>query len=256
MHKLKTMTAAAKKVRLQDIEIFRSLFLREFNHQLRYYACHERGWSDSYLLLNNGEAVGYGLVKGKNNLTDRDAIFEFYLMPPFRKEAHRYFSELVKTSGATFIESQSNDVFLTNLLNEFASDVKSDVILFEDKTTTQLDGTGVLFRKRLESDLIFEHKLEPAGDYVLEWQGAIIATGGFMLHYNQPFADLYMEVDEPHQRKGFGAYLVQELKKECYRAGRVPAARCSIQNNASRNTLLKAGMVVCSLMLEGKINPY
>jgi GNAT superfamily N-acetyltransferase len=91
------------------------------------------------------------------------------------------------------------------------------------------------------------------GDYVLELNESIIATGGFMLYYNSPFCDLYLEVDERFHRQGFGSYLVQELKREAYRQELRPAARCSIINNASRNTLLKAGMKVCASMLEGTI---
>jgi GNAT superfamily N-acetyltransferase len=81
----------------------------------------------------------------------------------------------------------------------------------------------------------------------------VIATGGFMLHYNHPFADLYMEVRPDCRRRGIGSSVIQELKRECYLAGRVPAARTSIQNVASRSTLCKAGLRVCGFMLIGEV---
>jgi RimJ/RimL family protein N-acetyltransferase len=81
----------------------------------------------------------------------------------------------------------------------------------------------------------------------------VIATGGFLLHYNKPFADLFMEVHPDHRGRGAATYLLQELKKECYLAGRVPAARCSIRNAASRAALLKAGMRECGFMLTGQV---
>ncbi len=62
-----------------------------------------------------------------------------------------------------------------------------------------------------------------------------------MLHYNPPFADLYMEVREDCRRRGIGSFLIQEVKRECYLAGRVPAARTSIRNLASRACLSRAG---------------
>jgi RimJ/RimL family protein N-acetyltransferase len=99
----------------------------------------------------------------------------------------------------------------------------------------------------------FEHRVEPIGEYVLEVAGEVVATGGFMLHYNMPFADLYMEVSESHRKKGLGSLILQELKRECYLAGRVPAARCSIQNVASRAALLKAGLKVAGFMLKGEV---
>jgi RimJ/RimL family protein N-acetyltransferase len=43
------------------------------------------------------------------------------------------------------------------------------------------------------------------------------------------------------------------LKKEIYRMGRVPAARCNISNRASKATLLKAGFTPCGFRLKGTI---
>ncbi len=54
-----------------------------------------------------------------------------------------------------------------------------------------------------------------------------------------------MEVKEDSRRKGYGAYILQELKKESYKSGRIPAARCNIINKVSKATLLKAGLRVC-----------
>jgi GNAT superfamily N-acetyltransferase len=110
-----------------------------------------------------------------------------------------------------------------------------------------------LFRKRQKGDIFFDHKSEPDGDYVLVYNNKVVASGGFLLHYNMPFADLYMEVKEDFRRKGFGSFLIQELKKECYLAGRVPAARCNIENIASRATLLKGGLKVAGFMLIGEV---
>ena len=31
----------------------------------------------------------------------------------------------------------------------------------------------------------------------------------------EPYGDLFMEVDEPHRRRGYGGYLIQELKRAC-----------------------------------------
>jgi GNAT superfamily N-acetyltransferase len=97
-------------------------------------------------------------------------------------------------------------------------------------------------------------KAEPIGDYVLELDNEIVATGGFLLHYNMPFADLYMEVREDCRRKGFGSFLIQEIKKQCYLSGRVPAARTGTNNIASWSTLTKAGLKVAGFMLLGTVD--
>jgi len=98
---------------------------------------------------------------------------------------------------------------------------------------------------------MFPHKHEGIGDWVVEARGAVVATGGFLCHYNPPYDDIFMEVAEPERRRGFGSYLVQEVKRVCYEAGKKPAARCNPANIASRLTLQKAGLLPCGRLLAG-----
>jgi GNAT superfamily N-acetyltransferase len=60
-----------------------------------------------------------------------------------------------------------------------------------------------------------------------------------------------MGVAEPFRRRGYGGYLIQELKRVCYEMGRIPAARCNASNVASRATLQKAGFLPCARVLTG-----
>lgn len=241
------MIATAVKAELKDILALRGLFLQETNFQIRYNACHERGWTDSYLLKIDGLDVGYGSIKGQER-NDRDTIFEFYVIPPFRKYSSPLFKQLISASHARYIECQSNDRLLSGMLYEFSRDIRSDVVLFEQHSVTEYKIPDSVVRPRCPDDRIFEHKVEGVGDYVLEVKGEIVATGGFMLHYNLPFADLYMEVRNDCRRRGYGTFILQELQKECYLAGRVPAARCQVKNVASRAALLKSGLRICGFM--------
>jgi len=139
------------------------------------------------------------------------------------------------------------------MLFEFCPSATADVVLFEDHAVTEYVIPGALVRPRHADDQVFGHTTEPVGDYVVELGGEVVATGGFLLHYNKPFADLYMEVREDCRRQGIATFLLQELKKECYLAGRVPAARCNIRNVGSRAALIKAGLRVCGFMLMGRV---
>lgn len=247
------MNLQAELTDLATILPFRQLLLQENNFQIRYDACHERGWTDSYLLkMNDNVVVGYGAVKGQE-ISERNTIFEFYLLPAYRKHSSALFKILLDASKAPLIECQSNDVLLSFMLYEFAQSIRSEVILFADQVQTEFDLPQVQFRRTKEEDYHSGYKTKNMGAYVLELAGEIVATGGFLLHYNLPFADLYMDVKETHRHKGFGTYILQELKKECYRSGRVPAARCNIQNQASKATLQKAGFKVIGYMLLGKV---
>ena len=251
------MTAAATESKLKAIQKWRALFLQETNFQIRYDATHSRGWSDSYLLALDGTEVGYAALKAGDDSPTRDTIFEFFVVRPYRKHAAALFKACLAPggsgTGARHVECQSNDLLLTSLLFEHATDIHSDVILFDDHAVTEHAIPGVVVRPRTRKDSIFEHKVEPVGDYVATLDGQVVATGGFLLHYNMPFADLFMEVREDHRRRGIGSYLIQEVKKACYLAGRVPAARCDYANAASRATLTRAGMRLCGQMLKGRV---
>jgi GNAT superfamily N-acetyltransferase len=90
---------------------------------------------------------------------------------------------------------------------------------------------------------------------LIEVDGQVAATGGLLFHYNPPYGDIHMEVAEPFRRRGYGSYLVQELKRRCYEMGKVPAARCPVSNVASRATLQKAGLLPSARILTGAITP-
>src|SRR5579863_1279247 len=246
------MELRAVRTSLKEIQSLRLLYLQEINAQVRYNACHERGWTDSYLLTANGLPVGYGSVMGQE-IKGRDTVFECYVIPPFRSLANRLFEDLLRVSEVRLIECQTNDPVMPALLYAYAHQIKSPVILFSEGSMTRYSIPDVIFRPRQDGDILFEHHHEPEGDYVLEVEGKIVASGGFLTHYNMPFADIYMEVTEGFRRRGLGSYIVQQVKRECYLAGRVPAARCSMENVASKATLLKAGLAIAGYMLMGEV---
>jgi GNAT superfamily N-acetyltransferase len=241
------------KTHLARIQPLRALFLQESNFQIRYNACHERGWTDSFLLSHDEREIGYAAIKGRE-IADRDTVFEFYVLPPFRKHTSVLFEAALSASKAQHIECQSNDLLLSAMLFEFGKNITADVMLFEAGQAANLAPPGAVFRPRRDDDHVFGHSAEPVGDYVVEVEGEVVATGGFLLHYNKPFADLYMEVEKDHRHKGFGSFLVQEVIKQCYLAGRVPAARTGLKNFGSRATLIKAGLRPCGFMLIGDVS--
>ena len=237
------------KVPLSEIGHFRKQFLHENNFQFTYNKCHDYGWADTYLIMIDDLPIGYGAVWGSDERQARDSIFEYYIIPPYRSLNSKIFPLLISATNVIYIESQSNDLSLTGMLYEFANNIHSEAILFEEHQRTDWKAEGTIFRKMKESD--------PMGydnsDYVLEQNGVIVGSGGLMLNYNFPYADLYMQVHEDHRGKGLGVFLVQELKSEAYRIGRVPAARCNINNRISRATLHKAGLKICGYRLKGTI---
>jgi GNAT superfamily N-acetyltransferase len=233
----------------------RELYRKEMNCQIIRDSWHGRGWTNSYLLKVDGGIAGYGLVGGIRS-NPRDVLMEFYVLPIYRGAALELFRQLITVSRAKTIEAQTNDVLLTLMLYDSAVKIESPNVLFHDARTTNLTVPGIICRRATEADQnrVFPHTVEPVGEWVIDADGEIAATGGILFHYNLPYGDIYMEVAEPFRQRGFGSYLVQELKRECYKMGRVPAARCDASNFASRATLQKAGFLPCARLLTGVID--
>jgi GNAT superfamily N-acetyltransferase len=248
------MQLSATPVTVQEILPWRDLYRQEMNCQIVRDSFHARqGWTQEYRLTVDDAAVGYGSVVVGGPWQGQPTVFEFYVLPQHRWRVFDLFETLLAASGAEAIEAQSNDTLLTMMLHTFADNVTAEKILFHDRLTTHLAAGGAQFRAATPEDetRMFAHQVEPVGDWLLELDGAIAATGGLLFHYNRPYGDLYMEVAEPFRRRGLGAYLVQELKRVCYEMGSVPAARCDLSNIASRQTLQKAGFVPCGHLVRG-----
>ena len=243
-------------VPLEKVLPLRELYRWEMACQVVHDSLPGRGFGDLFLIRLDGRVAGYGFVMVYQG-EPRDLVREFYVLPALRGSALAIFRRLVEASGARRVEAQTNDVLLTLMLYDCATGIASDRILFHDALTTSLSAPGVVFRAATEADRgrVFEHRVEPVGEWLLEHGGAIVATGGIATHYNPPYGDLFMEVDEPHRRRGYGSYLIQELKRACYEMGRAPAARCDAANAASRATLQKAGLFPCARILSGVLEP-
>ena len=232
------------------------MYRLEMGCQIIHDSVHDRdGWTQEYLLAIGDTAVGYGSVAKAGPWSDRPAVYEWYVIPSWRTRMFELFQTLLASSGAVDIEVQSNDAMATVMLHTFAQDVRSESILFADALQTAHRPEGARFRAPTASeapDVPAEH-LRWCG--VVEVEGTIAGSGGILFHYNRPFGDIYMEIEEPFRGRALGPFLVQELKRVCYEGGHVPAARCNPGNVASRRALQKAGFVPCGHILKGMVVP-
>src|SRR5262245_39802336 len=189
--------ASAKATTVEQIVPWRDLYRQEMNCQIIHDSLHLRkGWTQPYLLTLDGVAAGYGSLAVGGPWKGQPAVFEFYVAPPYRARLFDLFLALWAACKAERIETQSNDPFLTGMLHAFAENVASESILFHDEITTVLPANGAVFRRATAEDQprMFPHHVEPVGDWVLEAEGVIAATGGILFHYNRPYGDIYMEV--------------------------------------------------------------
>jgi GNAT superfamily N-acetyltransferase len=238
------MQIDVQRTEYQDIEAFRELYRQEANCQIIHDSILRRSLADSYLILVDGRPAGYG---GVWNKYDPGRVMEFYVLPRHRARAQDIFRSLVQVSEATQVEAQTNMPLMLTMLYDFATNITAESILFHDAFTTELTCPAATFRRTTPEDG------GPFADWGIELGGEIVADGGFLCHYNPPYGDVFMTVVEGARQKGIGSYLVQELKRVCYEAGKKPSTRCKPTNVASRRTLQKAGFLPCGRLLGGEI---
>ena len=218
----------------------RELHRREMDCQIVHDSFPRRGFCDSYAIQADGLVVGYGFIDRR---FDPGAVDEFFVVPEYRGWALPMFRRVLEIGNGRRIRAQTNDRLMLLMLYDCATNIVVENLLFADALTTALPCPGGTLQRK-------------PGDEE-EWQvivdGTIAATAGLLFHYNPPFADVYMEVDERFRRRGYGSYVVQEVKRVAYEIGKVPAARCNADNAASRRTLERAGMLPCGRILRGEI---
>jgi GNAT superfamily N-acetyltransferase len=239
---------------LAEIAPFREGYRRTVNAQIVHDSWHRRGLTTLYLLLDGSDPIGYGAVGGSPGEA-HEMVKEFFLLPPFQADASRYFGDFLAAAGPRWLEAQTNDPILAPLLVRFAPQHTPHTYLFRDGSSTSLPNPGVHLRPVAPADhaTVFAHTTEPIGDWGLEREGRLVATGGLFYHYNPPYGDLYMEVAPDQRRRGYASFLLQELKRLCYEGGHLPAARCGLDNTGSRRALERAGMACCGTITRGQL---
>jgi GNAT superfamily N-acetyltransferase len=251
------MNLSAKSTTVEAILPWRDRYRDEMRCQIVHDSLHSRaGWTIPFLLNADHTMVGYGSILVGGPWKGTRTVFEFYVLPAYRSLVFDLLAILVEAGEATAIQAQTSDTLLTVMLHVWCGTVRSEKIVFADRLATSLPAGGATFRRATADDKerIFAHHREPVGDWLIEFEGAIVATGGIALHYNRPYGDIFMEVAAPFRRRGLGSYLVQELKRVGRESGNIPCARCDTADVASRRTMQKAGLVPCAHILSGAIS--
>jgi GNAT superfamily N-acetyltransferase len=234
----------------------RTRYRQEMNCQLVKDSIHTRtGWALTYALGLDDTLAGFGTVAVAGPWQDKPTILEFYVLPEYRGRAFDLFEAFLEASGARLMEIQSNDLLLAVMLHTYARDVSSEAIVFRDGVTTALPANGAVLQPLTPDEEVRASIAERQGgpEFLLQVDGRPAGKGGILFHYNAPYGDIYMEIDESFRRRGLGSYLVQELKRQAYDIGSIPAARCNRDNQPSRKTLQKAGLIPYAHILNGAI---
>lgn len=249
------MTVGVHEVPLSEIAALRAAFRAEHDHQIVHHAIHDRaGWTREYALVDGGRTVGYASVAVDGPWLGRPTFYEQYIVPEARHRSFTLFEAFLDATRPPAFEVQTSDALTTTLALTFALSATSERIIFRDDSTTAHEVPGARLRALTSEDelRVAAESREGGGQWVLEVDGSVVGSGGIMFHYNAPYGDLHMEVEEAARGRGYGAFLVQELKRVCRELGQIPGARCVPTNAASRRTLQRAGMLPCAHILVGE----
>jgi RimJ/RimL family protein N-acetyltransferase len=258
--------------RREELTLLRNRRTREINDIVmteRGFA--HRGWYDPYLIRADGRPIGYGLL---NAYDDIRMLVEFSILPFYRSEALSIQEHFLRQLATTHISADTRDLFFTLMLYDFCEQIASEDMSFRDEFRTQYNVPGVSLRPATEADssALYPILRGPEGhpfemeseEDVLEWirrgvgwlllAGETIAgVGAIFDDFNPPFAELGMFVPSSFRNRGYGTYILQELKTECHRRGLIPTSRCDVRNLASRRAHLKAGFLPSGRLLDGVV---
>jgi len=255
MHTTNHMTV--RRAEHAEIVSLRDDFRKEMDGQIVHDSIHARlGWTLEYAISQGDRLIGYGSVAVAGPWRDKPTVYEFYLEPAFRTRAFELFDAFLAISSPHAYEVQTSDTLSTMMCLTHAGDIGTERIVFRDGGTTMHNVNGATLRcvtSREEIETAIAER-QGGGEWVVEIDGTVVARGGMLFHYNRPYTDVYMDVDEPFRRRGIGTYVVQELKRLAYELGAIPCARCSTTNEASRRTLQRAGFVPFAHILFGSLS--
>ena len=252
------MPITVRRAEYPEIAPLREAFRREMSGQIVHDSIHARsGWTLEYALIDAGATIGYGSVAVAGPWKNRPTVYEFYVIPERRSRSFELFEAFLAASAPEAFEVQTSDTLSTVMCLTYARDIGTERIVFRDDATTMLRVDGATLKRVTPPEEIAAAMADRqgGGEWVVEIDGTVVASGGVLFHYNLPYGDIYMDVHEPFRRRGIGSYLVQELKRICYDLGAIPCARCSTSNGASRRTLQRAGFVPFAHILFGVIAP-
>src|SRR5258708_32365740 len=100
----------------------------------------------------------------------------------------------------------------------------SEAIGFRDGFTTALPANGAVLQPLTSDEEVRASIAERQGgpEVFLQVDGRPAGKGGILFHYNPPYGDVYMDIEQSFRGRGFGPYLVQEVKRPAYETRDVP----------------------------------
>lgn len=247
------MGLSIERTTFEAIAPLRDHFRAEAGCQIVRDSILGRGLADPWVVRREGEVIGYA---GVWNEYDPGRLMEFWVAPDERLHSADAYALLLERAGVVEVEAQSNLFLMHEMLQRFGREIRITHHLFEAPDSSARPGLDAaspngepIAASELHLRAAESESERNVGDWIAEQGGVVVGGGGLMRHYNPPYVDVYMSVDEAWRRQGIGTRLVAALCRKALDEGSVPAARCSVANDPSRRTLERGGMTKCGEIL-------
>ena len=154
----------------------------------------------TYALGLEDTLVGFGTVAIGGPWTGKPTILEFYVLPDHRGRAFDLFEAFVEASGARLMEIQSSDALLAMMLHTYAHrDHERSDRLPRRRSRRRSPANGAVLQPLTSDEEVRASIAERQGgpEFLLQVDGKPAGKGGILFHYNRPYGDVYMDIEEP-----------------------------------------------------------
>lgn len=220
--------------------------------------------SETYLLLTDGEIMGYAIVSPDH------VLVECYIADKYLQVQYNPFSHIITQLGIKGIYCKTFDFLLLNCCVAQNLPYKTIGYLYRDYIDSGNQGTiNLNSRYATKSDIPFlisqnDEVFEPKDlieahvsnkSIVIFEKGTDIVGCGFLTQVHPAFDyyDIGVWVHPAYRRKGYATEIVQHLKRTCIDNNCKPIVGCDAQNIASQNMLDKLGFISKHKLLEFEI---
>ena len=179
------MTIDVSPVPPEEVLPLRELYRREMDCQIVHRLLARTGLGDLFLLRLDGRVAGYGFVMGVSGTSRGRLVTEFYVLPALSRlgaaavpPAHR--GEPGHGGSRPSRTTSSSRSCSTTAPSEITSDTRRLPRRPDDEPRPSPGPSSARSPRRTRSGSS-STEVEPIGDWLVEVDGAIVATGGLAL---------------------------------------------------------------------------
>ena len=199
--------------------------------------------------------------------TSCNLLLQLYILGDYIRKSQELFPFLISNDFIKTAYVTTRDSLALSLCLDFQQQVSIESYLFRDNEKVKIELRGfehICFREAIQSDVenindicerffgaLYQRYGLTIGKSTRENKLFVLYSGAMLLavgcvetqYCSAGSANLGMFVNEDFRRRQVGSYIITKLKEYCYSNGLEPIAACYHENQASRRTLEKAGLV-------------